>query len=467
MVEEEKYPFRVKFSYTMGQFSDIIAYQGFTYLIYAFYFAHLGLNETWITIAFLIWTVWNALNDPLIGLLSDRTKSRWGRRKPWIVVAAIPLALIMFFLFAPPLSSAESTFAYFLFIIILFEGVYTMMSLNVTSLFPEMFIDEKSRASVNRLRQIMTVIGLITATIIPTFLITDLVNDSGNPPSVGIPQFQLVGFIYGVLVLVGLIIMIKWGIREKKEFKQDAHNTPNTINAFKYTLKNKSFLTYVIAALMIWYIYGMLLPIVPFYGTYVLGIDPGSLLLGVLLLVVFVMAVPGFWIWKKVGQKYGLRKGLMLSMIVWMATLAPLYFISNVVSGLITFVFIGIGLSGSLYYIDLIVSDIVDEDEIKTGVRREGGYYGINALIIRLSTILTFLTIGIVFTTSGWWVHDPTGDLNLVIIGLRNIMFIFPAIALLIGIIALYFYPLDGNRLKEVKAAQAKLHAKKRATSAE
>ncbi|MHA1359378.1 MAG: MFS transporter [Candidatus Helarchaeota archaeon] len=466
MTEEIRYPFYVRFSYTMGQFADIVAYQGFTYLIFAFYFAHLKLNQTWITIAFIIWAIWNALNDPLMGLISDRTKTRWGRRKPWIMIAAIPLGLIMLFLFTPPHLTATSdvlNYAYFLFIIILFEGIYTMMSLNMTSLFPEMFIDEKSRASVNRLRQIMTVIGLITATMIPTFLITDLVNKDNNPPSVGVPQFQVVGAILGGLVITGLLIALKWGVHEKKEFRQDAYNTPNVLNAFKYTLKNKSFITYVIAGLMSWYIYGMLLPIVPFYGAFVLGIDSGSLLLGVLLLLVFLMAIPGFWIWKRIGHKFGLRKGFMLSMAVWIVTLAPLYFISDVVAGLIVFAFIGLGVSGSLYYIDLIVSDIIDEDEIKTGCRREGGYYGINALIIRLSTILTFITIGLVFSTTGWWVFEPSGPIEPVIFGLRNIMFIFPVIALTIGIIAMYFYPLHGTRLVAVKEAQKKLHAEKRA----
>jgi GPH family glycoside/pentoside/hexuronide:cation symporter len=454
----------------MGQFADTVAYQGFTYLIFAFYFAHLKLNETWITIAFIIWAIWNALNDPMMGLLSDRTKSRWGRRKPWIMVAAIPLALIMLFLFTPPNPSTvtnTANYAYFLFIIILFEGIYTMMSLNMTSLFPEMFISEKSRASVNRLRQIMTVVGLITATMIPTFLITDLVNKDNNPPSVGVPQFQLVGGILGILVIIGLIVALKWGIHEKKEFKQDAYKTPGVLSAFKHSLKNRSFITYVIAALMVWYIYGMLLPIVPFYGAYVLGIDSGSLLLGVLLLLVFVMAVPGFWIWNYIGNRIGLRKGFMLSMAVWILMMLPLYFISDVISGLIVFAIIGLGLSGSLYYIDLIVSDIVDEDEIKTGCRREGGYYGINALIIRLSTILTFITIGLVFSTTGWWVYEPTGPIEPVILGLRNIMFVFPAIALTIGIIAMYFYPLHGKRLADVKFAQANLHAEKRAACAD
>jgi GPH family glycoside/pentoside/hexuronide:cation symporter len=456
---EEVHPFKEKFSYSIGQFADTVAYQGFTYLIFLFYYGVLGLNATWITVGFIIWSIWNALNDPLMGLLSDRTKSRWGRRKPWIIAATIPLALLMFFLWTPPLSSDTTKFVYFLIIICVFDGVYTMMSLNHTSLFPEMYIDEKSRASVSRMRRILTVVGLIVAVVLPTLFIEDITNQHGYPYTIS--QYQITGAILGVIVLVGLVICIKWGIKEKVEFKQDAYKTPSVLQAFKYTLKNKSFIFYVIAALMTWFIYGLLLPIVPFYGTYVLGISEGSLMLSVLLLVVFLMAIPGLYLWKVVGHKVGVRKGYMISMLVWAATLSPLMFISSPIAGIISFAFVGIGLSGSLYYIDLLVSDIVDEDEIKTGVRREGGYYGINALVIRLSTILTFVTIGLVFTTNGWWVYDPG---SVPIFALRSIMFIYPAIALIIGAISLYFYPLHGKRLVEIKAAQAKLHAEKRAS---
>jgi len=462
---EETHPFKEKFSYSVGQFADTVAYQGFTYLIFIFYFAVIGLDTWWITYAFIGWSIWNALNDPLLGLLSDRTKTKWGKRKPWVIVGTIPLAILMFLLFTPIQTSKEAAFIYFVVIIMIFDGIYTMVSLNHTSLFPEMYLDEKSRASVSRMRRLLTIVGLIVAVVLPTIFIKDLTNKHGYPYTQS--QFQITGAVLGVIVLAGFLIFIKWGIKEKKEFQQDAYKTPNVFKAFKYTLKNKSFIFYVVAALMTWYIYGLLLPIVPFYGTYVLGIESGSLLLSALLLVVFLMAIPGLYLWKFIGHRIGVRKGYMISMLCWAAALSPLYFVSDFVSGVITFAIVGLGLAGSLYYIDLLVSDIVDEDELKTGCRREGGYYGINALIIRLSTILTFVTIGVVLGTNGWYVYDPLVYSYQLEMGLRSIMFIFPAIALIIGAISLYFYPLHGKRLQDIKEAQAKLHAEKRAACAE
>ncbi len=128
---QEKHPFIEKFSYSIGQFADTVAYQAFTYLIFTFYFSVVKLPVDCITWAFIFWSIWNALNDPLIGILSDRTHTRWGKRKPWIIFSIIPLSLVMFFLFTPPATSdLVAKFVYFVFIIITFDGVYTMMSLN-------------------------------------------------------------------------------------------------------------------------------------------------------------------------------------------------------------------------------------------------------------------------------------------------------------------------------------------------
>ncbi|MHA1252679.1 MAG: MFS transporter [Candidatus Helarchaeota archaeon] len=464
-MSEEKHPFFEKFAYSLGQFSDTIAYQSFTYLIFTFYFGVIKINALYITIGFILWSIWNALNDPLIGVFSDKTKTKWGRRKPWIVAATVPLGIIMYFLFTPIGTTELAKFTYFFIIIVIFDGVYTAMSLNLTALFPEMYITEKERASVNSLRRYLTIVGLIVAYIIPTLIIEDLTNKYDYPYTEF--QYQITGAVLGGILLGGMLITILWGIKERKEFRDDALKTPNFFKAIKYTLKNKSFLTYVVAGLMNWYVFGILPMVIPFYGTYVLGIEKDSIWLSILLLVAFLMSIPGIFIWKVIGLKIGTRKGFMISMALLACGMIPFMFISDLIPGLITMAIVGIGLAGSIYYIDIIISDIIDEDELKTGVRREGGYYGVNALIIRLSTILTIVTIGSVLSTTGWYIYDPGAYSPQIELGLRSLMFIFPALALGIGILALYFYPLHGKKLQEVREARDKLHKEKKARVSE
>ena len=214
-MSEVKHPFSEKFAYSVGQFADTVAYQAFTFLIFTFYFSVIKLPVDWITWGFIFWSIWNALNDPLIGIFSDKTHTKWGKRRPWIMVSTIPLALIMFFLFTPPLTSAEVSFIYFVLIIIAFDGIYTMMSLNHTSLFPEMYVSDEERASVSSMRRILTVVGLIFAFVLPTLIIADLTNKHGY--SFTLSQYQMTGAILGAIVLIGLIILL-W--KEHSQIKE-------------------------------------------------------------------------------------------------------------------------------------------------------------------------------------------------------------------------------------------------------
>jgi len=208
----------------------------------------------------------------------------------------------------------------------------------------------------------------------------------------------------------------------------------------------------------------MLPTIIPLYGKFVLGIGEGeSIFLALLLGLAFISAALFMnFLWKPVVQKIGLRKTWLISMSIWIITLIPLMFINDVVTAMVVFFLIGIGLSGSLYIIDLIIADIIDEDAINTGTRREASYYGVNIFFQRFATIFVFLTISLVFTNVGWAVYEPEKVTPEVIFGLRALICIFPAIALVIAILAIYRYPLDGEYLKSVKEELNRIHEEKK-----
>lgn len=118
-------------------------------------------------------------------------------------------------------------------------------------------------------------------------------------------------------------------------------------------------------------------------------------------------------------------------------------------------------MSGSLYLKDLVIADIIDEDELKTGVRREGAYFGMNAFIMRFSVIMVFLSINLVFNSVGWKVFAPDQATPDVLLGLRLLMSVFPCIALVLGILGFSRYPLVGERLEKVKEEEDSLHKEK------
>ena len=458
--EKEKKTGRIAAIFSFGQIADIVAYQSFILLIFTFYYSVVGIQIELVTLGFIIWSFWNMFNDPLLGYFSDRTHTKYGRRRPWIMIAFIPLSIIMIFLFTPllPIGIANQigNFVYFLIIIIVFELFYTMYSLNVTSMFPEVFLSEKERTQANNIRAVYTILGLIVAFLLPGLIIPDFTLP------VYLPQYQIFGVIAGIVVAIAVIILLKFGPKERKEFQKDYEKAFSFSKSIVYCLKSKSFRWYIIAELCNWFVYGMLPMIVPLYAKFVLGAIgfQTSLLLG----LTFISAALFMTVlWKPLVRKLGNKKSWIISMSIWGASLLPLMFISEYIPGLIVFFLIGVGLSGSLYIIDLVVADIIDEDEVATGLRRDAGYYGVNALILRFSNVIVIIAIGTVLSTVGWQVFEPSMVTPEVIFGLRSLMFIFPVIALIIAILAMTQYPLHGERLKNVREKLKEIHEQKKA----
>jgi len=453
--QEKKFSIKKALGYGIGQFSDTIAFQMFNMYVFTFYFTIVIKDVNLITIVFVIWAIWNAINDPMLGALSDRTRTKFGRRKPYIIAAFGPLCVVIYLLFIPPTDSLTNSFIYFLIMVILFDITYTAFDLNYASLFPEMFQDLNHRARANTIKQVFTVLGLIIGSILPPIFIPKL-----DDP-IYFSNYGIAAIIMAFIVAVGVILLIIFGIKERKEFSKDYERAPGLFQSLKFSIKNKSFRSFIVANLAYWYVIGLLPMIVPLYGIYVLNIPEGeSTLLGLLLGITFVSAAMFMVLWRYIALKKGMRKGYMLSFITFIITLIPFMFISTVEIAFVGFFIAGIGLSGALLFGDIVLGAIIDQDELSMGIRREGGYYGINALIAKLSTILVILTINLVFRTTGWEIFTPSGTIEIEF-GLRSLMFIFPAIALGIGIFSIYRFPITKDKYEQIKKDLEKLHNEK------
>ncbi|MHA1510284.1 MAG: MFS transporter [Promethearchaeota archaeon] len=451
-------PLKTSLGFAVGEIADMIAYQGFSFLIFTFYFSLVKLPTETITLVFILWSIYNALNDPLLGAFSDRTKTKrlgGGRRRPWIVAMLIPLPAVMFFLFTPPLENTTLSAIYFLFIICLFDTFYTAYSLNHTSLYPEMFESDAEREHVGGFRRILMVIGLIIAFILPGFVIKDLTFQNEDP--VTFTEYKIMGIIFGVLILITMLIHLKFGIKEPSVDELEKKETLSFWASLTTTLKNTKFIVLAIASTMNWYVFGLLPMIIPIYATYVLGMD-NSLLISALLLIAFLSSIPGVLIWIRVDKKYGSKKTFIISTIVWIISFIPFIFITEYWMAAITMIFVGFGLGGAPFLLDLNISNIIDEDELQTNQRREASYYGVHALLIRLSTIMTILSISFILDTNGWNVYNPDTVTPDLLFGLQSLMSFFPAGALLISLIFLGLFPLNKKRVEEIHKKKLELH---------
>ncbi len=463
-MSEEKLTLKKKFLFGLSAFPDQLTYQIFQFLIFTFYFTVVKIPLTLMIITYIIWGIWNAVNDPVLGAISERTKHRgkWGKRKFYLLISIVPLCLMVILMFYVPFNTSEKTleFVYFLLTIIIFEFFYTMFDVNVNALFPEMFPNMKQRAATNLIIKAVTVVALILSSLIPLIFISDYVpeNDLQIPDIKN--EYLMMAIVIGIFTLIFSIPFLLKGIEERVERAEEFQKRPTFIQSMKITLTNKTFVKFVVANTAVWYCFSILPMIIPIYAEFVIGgslfAGGGSLIVGVALMLAFVIAALVMPIHRKLGFKYGMRKAFMITLVVWIGTLFPFLFITGEdfqIAFIILIALQGFPLSGALFYVDILHADVIDEDAVKFGVKRSASYYGINAFIHRISIILVILTIGLMFGNIGWDKQfDPLpSDPLLVVLGLKAIMVIFPSIALVIGLLAMRSYGLHGERLKEMR----------------
>ena len=459
MSEERDISLGKKAIFGLSSFPDQLTYQAFTIYVFTFYFSVVGLTMLEMWIGFILWGIWNMVNDPLLGALSERTKfsEKWGKRKYYLVISFVPLSLMMILLYTTP---SNFKFGYFILIIFTFELFYTMFSVNTNAIFPEMFPTEKERGTTNVFIKSFTMIAVIMASLIPTIIIDPLVPTTDPPDPVETASIQsmyvIAGIVLCLIVLIMAIFFIFFSVQEKEEDATAFERRPGFLSSLKFTFSNGTFVKFTLGNMLIWYCFNVLLTVFPLYSVFVLGRTEGSFFIGVTLMLALLSAAVLMPLQTKIRSKIGTRKGLMIGLGVWIITLFPLVLLSNnEISRLMSmfiFLSIGFGLSAALFYIDLIHGDVIDQDALNFGVKRAASYYGVNAFIHRFSTILAITTIYFIFSGTGWSEYTPiTDDPDLTILGLKALMFVFPAIALIGSILFFKFYGLHGKTLEKMR----------------
>ncbi len=421
-----------------------------------FYQDYLGLSARWIAIAAAIYAVWNALNDPLFGYITDSTRSRLGRRIPYMRFTAPFLALFFVMVwFAPRGAGQVGIFVWMLASMLLYDTAYTIVGLVYSALLPEV---SESDAERNGLQVSSSLFGLLGTLL--GFMIPDMVRPKEGGGS--LVYLQLAMIVVAVVAAL-LIIAVTFRVRERPEFTKVDKPIPLR-TAIRLTFTSKSFLVLAAANFMSILMQALLLGSIFYLADYVLKAKSSMVVLAFL----FVPLVIGVTLTPLFRRGLGVVGAQQFLLVIAGAGLVAITFVPT---GLILpcIALAGFGLSGPQTLTNVLFGQVADEDELRSGVRREGAFFGVNALITKPAQSVAIALIPAILEAAHFVTRQSQGGAIMrdqpasAVMGIRILIGLIPGIAMFVGALILALYPLRGRRLEEMKEKVLALHAKKRA----
>ena len=387
-------------------------------IFYAIYLTDVvGLEPRLASFGALVGIVWDAVNDPIVGILSDRLHTRWGRRRPFLLWFAIPFGLSFVILWsAPNWENQTALLIYVTLSFMLADTLQTLVGVPFLSLTPELTSDYDERTTLTSFRSFFQLTGALTVVVMAP-IIVDMVLAAGGSQQQG---FMLAGAIFGGIGAVPLLL-IGLFIRETSTPEQtEAIPFRETLKAawrnipFRYAvgihMLNWSAVDMVAVTfpyfLLYWVAQGNLLATIHIFG---FDLAYESAFFGILMSVC-ILCIP-FWLW--LARWRNKREAYILGMIFWIVVQLMIFTIrpGNTTYLLTIAALAGIGVSAAYTLPDSMFADVIEWDELRTRRRQEGIFYGTRTLIRKLTgALVIFITLQLL----GWsgYVSPPEGTLH-------------------------------------------------------
>ncbi|MEJ5310676.1 MAG: MFS transporter [Anaerolineae bacterium] len=425
-------------------------------LLPIFYQDYLGLEARWIAMASAIYAVWNAINDPLFGYITDSTRSKLGRRIPYMRYTAPFLALTFILVWFAPRGAGSSTlFAWMLGTMLLYDTAYTIIGLVYSALLPEVSESDAERNGLQISSSLFGLLGMILGFVIPDFFRPK----AGTSPSFAPLQISMI--VVGIFS-AAMIIITTLRVRERPEF----HRVDEPLKlgpAIKYTFTSRAFLILVAQNFMSILMQSLLLGALFYVADYVL--QTSSILLIACLFIPLIIGVPMTAVLRRRLGVVGAQQTLLV--IAGVALVSIMLVPTALIP--VCLVLAGFGLAGPQTLTNVLFAEVADEDELRSGVRREGAFFGVNALLTKPAQSVALALLPYILQVTNFVTREANqGQIFLnqpvsALWGIKALVGLIPGCAMLLGALILTRFPLRGDYLRKVQADVLALHAQKRA----
>jgi GPH family glycoside/pentoside/hexuronide:cation symporter len=432
---------RTKLFYGVGDVGNALVNSAIQFFLLIFYTDAALLAPALVGSALFIGKIWDAINDPLFGWVSDRTGSRrFGKRRAYMIFGAIPLGVSIALLWrVPPGLAPAAAFLWIVFTFLLFDTLWTVTNVPYYALTAELTDDYDERSALTATRMALAVPAyLVGAALTPVLVGLFATKRTG---------YGAVGILYGVVAAVALLICAA-GIRERKQVAERRAAAP-PVRTFLQTFKNRPFVRLLGAYLVLNLAFALIKTLMAYFLTYQLDMEAQvPMVMGLMLICVVLAIFP----WKKISERWNKGPAYALGMAIGALAVAATFLLPHRPTPWVYLIaaLAGFGFAANWVFPWSMVPDVVDVDRLATGEQRSGVYYGVWGLGTKASEALAIASTGWILALFNY--APNVAQTPQTLFGIRLFFGVVPAIAIALALPLLIWYPITRNTHHDVLA---------------
>ncbi|MEM7578757.1 MAG: MFS transporter [Cyanobacteria bacterium P01_A01_bin.80] len=449
--EVEELDFRTKFTYGIGELAGSLPNNILVFFFLLFLTKVAGINPGLAGGVILVGKAWDAINDPIIGWLSDRTSSRFGRRYPWMLYGAIPLTICFFLLWVvPPTKNQWLLFTYYSFVSILYYAAISSVLVPFSTLSAELTQSYNQRTNLISFKSSFAIAGSILS-----LVMAQIILDIFAAPQ----SYLVLGAITAILAALSVYVCF-WGTYKRYRIIYSTHHNLDysaaqpILQQIKIALSNKPFLYVIGIYLCSWLGVQVTAAILPYFVIDWMKLPKFHFTQ--MAIAVQGTALVMMFFWSYLGQRLGKKTIYCMGIPLMILAEAGLFFLQpgQIILMYVLAVMAGIGISTAYLVPWSMLPDVVDLDELNTGQRREGIFYGFVVQMQKFGVAGAIFMVGRILDQAGFISTDATQEAALqpssALWAIRLIIGLVPSVILIIGLVLAYFYPITRSKHEEI-----------------
>ena len=442
MTEEiiQKLTLKTRLGYGIGDIAICLYWSGVgLYLLY-FYTDVVGISPSLAGLIYGIGMLWDAVTDPFMGYLAERTRTKWGVYRPYLLFGNVPLALSFVLLFWVPPFEGAMLFSFLLLTNLLHRTCFTIVSVPFSSLTPRITSDSQERTNLTGFRML----GAQTGTNLMALLAFPIIFwVGGDDESSG---FLVLGAIAGLTALA-IHAVTFMTVKEPENDLGIERVGGSLAEAAQAVAKNGPFWLVFSATLIVGITTIFFGNNLIYYTKYALNLHEYQ---GTILFTSGIIAFLSIPIWWAISNRIGKKLTWLISSSITLIALVSFYLYPisqlNELLVLVGFIGFGSGAGGVLFW--SMLPDTIEYGEVHTGVRSESSLYGFMTFAQKGSIAFAIIILGLVLDAIGFQANEIQTESTIA--DMKAIMTLIPIVGIASSLVIIYFYPIDAKMHKEL-----------------